>query len=244
MNYVLRGLHIFNHIAFVYFLIYIQNFWLLLLSFLVFQFIIVVGISGGLHRYLTHKSFKTSKFWESVMLYTSIFATVGTPLGWVGTHRLHHAYSDTEKDPHSPFSIGFLKSYLHIWNKFTIPSNVVKDIISNKTAMTIHKRYLEILLVSVFLLYIVNPVLGMVIYSIPAMLMFHSTAITNSINHKFGYRNFNTNDSSTNLMLPGWLLAGEGWHNNHHKNPSSPTFSSKWSEFDLTWHFIKLIRKQ
>ena len=244
MNYVLKGIHFLNHVALVVFLLYYQQYWLLCVSFIVYQFLLVVGVSGGLHRYFTHKSFQTSQSWEKIMLFASVPATVGTPIGWIGTHRLHHAYSDTEKDPHSPASIGFLQSYFHIWKPFVIPSNLVKDLMQNKTAVFIHKRYMELLLGFIILLYIINPMIGILVYSIPAVIMFHSTAITNAVNHRVGYRNFATDDSSTNMLLPGWLIGGEGFHNNHHKNPSSPSFSTKPLEFDLTWQFIKLIRNK
>ena len=244
LSYTIRLLQFLNHCTLIYFLIWCQSLYSLLwISFLIFQIIIIVGVSSGLHRYFTHKSFKTSIFWEKVMLWVSVPSTLGTPISWIGTHRLHHAYSDKTKDPHSPSILGFFRSYFHIWNDLSIPSALVVDIIKNKTAKLIHQNYLKILFCYIALLYFIDPILGIVIYSIPAVLMFHSTSITNAIGHTFGYRNHNTNDTSTNSKTIALLTGGEGLHNNHHASPNSAKFSNLKYEFDTSWYFIKTIRK-
>jgi stearoyl-CoA desaturase (delta-9 desaturase) len=200
-------------------------------------------VSAGLHRYFTHKAFTTSTFWEKVMLWISVPSTLGTPITWIGTHRLHHAHSDTNKDPHSPIFLGMFKTYFHMWNKITIPSAVVSDIIKNKTAKFIHNNYLKILFAYIFLLYIIDPVIGILVYSIPSVLMFHATGITNSLGHQLGYKNTDTRDNSTNSKFIALITGGEGLHNNHHAHPACPSFSTSKYEFDISWYFIKVIRK-
>ena len=243
LSIILKSLQLLNHIAMIYYIIntqvVYQNVWV---SIIICQLLLIVGVSAGLHRYLTHKSFATSKFWEIVMLWVSVPATIGTPLSWAGTHRLHHAFSDTTKDPHSPKVLGLVKSYLHMWNKITIPSALVSDILKNKTAKYIHMNYLKILTVYIITLYTINPVLGVLIYSIPAVLVFHITGIINSLGHGLGYRNSNTKDTSTNSKFIALFTAGEGLHNNHHAYPKSPIFSIKKYEIDITQYFIKMIR--
>jgi stearoyl-CoA desaturase (delta-9 desaturase) len=72
----------------------------------------------------------------------------------------------------------------------------------------------------------------------------HITWSVNSVSHKFGYRSFNTNDTSTNNWLIGLLALGEGWHNNHHAFPSSPKQGFfKWWEFDFTYLVILFLQK-
>jgi stearoyl-CoA desaturase (delta-9 desaturase) len=69
--------------------------------------------------------------------------------------------------------------------------------------------------------------------------------LVNSLNHlNVGYRNHNTKDFSNNHLFTGYLVAGEGWHNNHHNDPANPKFGEKWWEIDLGWWFIKLIRSR
>ena len=242
LNYTLKILQLLNHIALIYFLSEYELYYMLI-SLLIFQTILIIGVSTGLHRYFTHKAFNTSTFWESIMLWISVPSTLGTPITWIGTHRLHHAHSDTNKDPHSPRFLGLFKTYFHIWNKITIPSAVVSDIIKNKTAKFIHNNYLKILFAYIFLLYIIDPMIGILVYSIPAVLMFHATGITNALGHQFGYKNVDTRDNSVNSKFIALITGGEGLHNNHHAQPNHPSFSTSKYEFDISWHFIKMIRK-
>jgi stearoyl-CoA desaturase (delta-9 desaturase) len=242
LNLTLKLLQLLNHVVLVYFLVTFPTGYIWV-SLLIYLLIITVGVSTGLHRYFTHKSFTTSSTWEKIMLWASVPATIGTPISWIGTHRLHHAYSDTSKDPHSPNYLGFVKTYFHIWNKITIPSALVSDIIKNKTAKFIHTNYLKTLIAYIIILYTIDPLIGIIVYSIPALLMFHATGITNSLGHGFGYKNSDTGDSSTNSKLIALFTAGEGLHNNHHADPKSAIFSRNEYEVDLSQYFIKMIRK-
>ena len=73
------------------------------------------------------------------------------------------------------------------------------------------------------------------------VLVWHTTWSVNSVTHLWGYRNYATRDDSRNNLLIGFLAAGEGWHNNHHADPSSARHGHRWWEFDLTWHIIRLL---
>ena len=70
--------------------------------FAVFYAIQMFGVSIGFHRYAAHKSFKTSRFFEGVLMVTGSMALEGPLLFWVSTHRRHHRFSDEPGDPHSP----------------------------------------------------------------------------------------------------------------------------------------------
>ena len=59
--------------------------------------------------------------------------------------------------------------------------------------------------------------------------------------HTFGYRNYDTNDATTNIFPLGILSCGEELHHNHHKYPGNPNFAHKWFEFDLGWFYIKVF---
>ena len=85
---------------------------IILLGFVWYQIIAIFGPTIGLHRYFSHKQFKTvSNTFETISLFLSMLAGVKSPLGWIGAHRMHHKYSDTKNDPHSPTYKGF-------WNVF------------------------------------------------------------------------------------------------------------------------------
>jgi stearoyl-CoA desaturase (Delta-9 desaturase) len=65
--------------------------------------------------------------------------------------------------------------------------------------------------------------------------------IINGVGHAIGYRNFDTKDSSRNIIPLGLWIVGEELHNNHHADPKSATFRAKWYEFDIGWVYIKLL---
>ena len=81
----------------------------LILGFIWYEIIAVFGISAGIHRYFSHKQFKAGPLYEWIALYMVTLAGARSPIGWVGAHRIHHLYADTEKDPHSPDYQGWLK---------------------------------------------------------------------------------------------------------------------------------------
>ena len=73
------------------------------------------------------------------------------------------------------------------------------------------------------------------------VVVWHATWSVNSVTHVWGYRNYDTPDSSRNNLLIGFLSGGEGWHNNHHAAPSSARHGHQWWEFDLSWLTIRLL---
>jgi len=71
----------------------------------------------------------------------------------------------------------------------------------------------------------------------------HVTWAVNSVCHKWGYRNYETRDSSTNSWWVAFFTFGEGWHNNHHADQRSAQHGHRWFEFDPSWWFINLMAK-
>jgi len=216
---------------------------LFFVSYLIFIILCPIGISAGLHRYFTHKSFKTSKFWEKFMLFASVYATVGSSIAWVGIHRAHHLYADKHYDPHSPKD-GIFKVWTGLGHTDTkIPVSFVKDLLRDPTHRFIHDNYFKILLIPVALLFLCDPILGIFLYSIPATLALQTTSIVNVLGHTHGYRTYDTDDRSTNSWIANLISLGEGWHNNHHKNPANYTIKEKSNEWDLISMFIRKIKQ-
>jgi stearoyl-CoA desaturase (delta-9 desaturase) len=81
---------------------------------------------------------------------------------------------------------------------------------------------------------------------LPAVILWHAEAAINVIAHlpKFGYRNYDTDDNSKNSHLLAVLIAGEGYHNNHHKSPRNTNFAHKTNEYDITSTIVDLIKKE
>jgi fatty-acid desaturase len=237
----LRAFHLLNHIALIAGL-YFGELWMWVGSFLIWNIIGSIGISIGFHRLLSHKSLEVSEALEKAFCLIGCLATGGSPLSWAGAHRMHHAYPDGDLDPHSPKIKGAAKVYLHLWGQVNIKRKFVSDLIRSPFHCWVHRNYFLILTMWVAGLYTINPLVGIFCYSVPATFAFHSFGLINTLCHKFGYRNYETRDSSTNNWFVNIFTCGEGWHNNHHRYPGSYRIRRRRFEFDLSAFIIEVFR--
>ena len=254
LNLKIRLLQFINLLASVYGIYYltqnIEDMYLIIISYFIFLLMCPIGISSGLHRLFSHRSYTTNKFWERFMLIASVYATVGSSIAWVGIHRVHHATSDRKGDPHSSYEDGKLKilKLLSSWsglgqNKTKISLGYVKDLLRDPLHKKIHHHYFKIILIPVMILYLINPIIGIFLYSLPATLTLQTTSVVNILGHMHGYKLHETKDKSSNSWIANVLSLGEGWHNNHHYNPNNYSTKEKWWEWDLIGLFIKTIKK-
>ncbi len=208
------------------------------------------GIGLGYHRLLTHRGFKAPKWLEYVLTVCGTLALQGGPLSWVTTHRIHHAFTETDKDPHSPRG-GIFWSHMG-W--------IFKGGAQEHSPAT-HKRYSPDLHKDKFYLFLnnyywlTNVVAGLILFAIGGWTMviwgvffrtvwgWHTTWLVNSATHLWGTRRFETSDDSRNNPIVGILAFGEGWHNNHHAYPRSSRHGLKWYEFDINWIQIRVLEK-
>lgn len=225
-----------------------------------------VGIPITYHRLLTHRSFKTPKWFERCLVVISLCNGQETPARWVAWHRLHHNESDHQEDPHSPL-VNFLWSHFQ-WliyentntNKFGLYKKYAKDILSDPFYMWLEKNtYAGVAIfaahgVVIFALawLIAGLCMGFTMAAFQlacsvfvwgviarVVVMWHVTWSVNSLGHMFGYRNYDTDDHSKNNWFVAIISSGEGWHNNHHADQSAATVQHKWWEFDLNYYIIK-----
>ncbi|HTG56137.1 MAG TPA: acyl-CoA desaturase [Niabella sp.] len=212
-----------------------------------------------LHRYASHKMFTMSHFWErffygfTILLQGSSFLN---PRAYAIMHRMHHAYSDTEKDPHSPH---FFKDvwqmtmrtkdiYLN-YAKYKVepekpfqgnyPEWPLMDRISNMWSVRI------LFGIGYLLFYIFFATHWWMFLLLPVhffMGPIHG-AIVNWCGHKYGYSNYDNHDHSKNSLPLDFLLMGELFQNNHHKSPNSVNFAKKWFEFDPTYPIVLVLNK-
>lgn len=200
------------------------------------------------HRYASHGSFTMNKFWEG---FFHVFAYVTQGTSYMSArvygilHRMHHAYADTEKDPHSPQN--FTNFFSMMWhtrqmfadimnNKIEIEERFTKNLPDyqkfDKFAHSTFNRILWALIYIAF--YIVFAPYWWLYFLIPIHILMgpvHGTII-NWFAHKYGSQNFEVNNTSRNFMPVDFLMLGEDYHNNHHKFPSSANFGVKWYEVD------------
>mgnify|MGYP003625492293 CR=1 FL=1 len=103
------------------------------------------GASILLHRYYCHKQFKVPVWFETIGLSMLMVACIRTPIGWIASHRMHHAHSDSENDPHSAKHVGYWRVLFTTWNIPKIPMKYARDLYANKQLVFCHKHWLKIL---------------------------------------------------------------------------------------------------
>ncbi len=209
-----------------------------------------LGIGLGYHRLLTHRSFKAPKWLEYTLTILGTMAVQSEPYKWVATHRIHHQFTETENDPHST-RVGFWWSHM-FWIVKGIGQDhdeatfdkYVPDLLKDKGQVLIAKYFYLPIVISAILLFAIGG-WGAVLWGVVVRVIFgwHTTWFVNSLSHLFGKRRFDTNDDSTNNWFVALLTFGEGWHNNHHYQPTSARHGLKWFEFDMNWITIRIFEK-
>jgi stearoyl-CoA desaturase (delta-9 desaturase) len=205
----------------------------------------IIGVSLTLHRYYSHKSFEfKSAALKWVCTLVAILTGRGSPLGWVYVHRLHHAYSDQDGDPHSPHNLGFkLFGFRHIEDHSgKMKVFLVKELMT-KEQLFINKWYFAIILAWLVLLGCINISLIYFAWILPVMLVQLSQNCFNYFAHMHGHRNFETKDTSTNNIWLWPFILGDAWHNNHHANAARYETKVLWWEFDPVSALIAVIKK-
>jgi fatty-acid desaturase len=231
----------------IYFLVFHFSWLFVLYSVLGFYVLGIFGASIGFHRYLTHQSFKTSKFFDWLMIICGSLTGQGSPIFWVALHKFHHKNSDAESDIHSP-NRGFWNSVI-LWQiKKVQPIQAManRKMYTHPLIKFIHRNYYKFYWLSVLAVYIINPMFGLFFMSFGGwflIAMFENLGNYALHSKFFGYRNYDLPDSSRNVPLNAYITLGGGWHNNHHRWPGNYRFGEKWWEFDVSARIIELIKK-
>ena len=245
-NQTVRGLQIVNHLLLVggvAWAIYSANYHYLLTSLLFYWTVGILGINVGFHRLISHRSFKTNRIIEKILALIGCITTVGSPLAWAAIHRQHHRSCEKEGDPHSPYLIGNLKAWFGFWNLSSLSPRLIRDLRSDEFYKFLHKNYFYIILLYCIILAIIDPLLIIFAYAIPACLCLHSSSAIIVIAHRHGYKTHQLkNDQSRNSWIANIITMGEGWHNNHHAKPYAWTNWEKWWEWDIPSLIIKTIK--
>lgn len=223
--------------------------WQNLIVFLVFSYLVEsLGIGIGYHRLLTHRGFTAPKWLEYGLTTLGTLGIQNGAVEWVATHRIHHAFTETDKDPHSPRDGGIwshvgwiVRGRAQQHDEATL-QRYVPDLLKDRVHVVLSKYYwMTTVVLGIILLFAGG--WTMVLWGIFLRTVFgwHSTWIVNSIAHIWGSRRFDTNDTSTNNAFVALFSFGEGWHNNHHANPTSARHGLAWYEFDMNWIVIRIF---
>jgi len=213
--------------------------------------ITIAGVTLYLHRCQAHRALDlhpiVSHFFRAWLWMTTGMITKE----WAAIHRKHHAKCETEEDPHSPRIHGINKIlftgvvlYVKESHKLDVMEkyghSTPTDWMERNVYTPLNKWGIMLLLVIDIALFGLVP--GAIIYGLQlGWIPFWAAGVINGVGHYFGYRNFHTEDDSTNMVPWAAWIGGEELHNNHHAYPTSAKFSLRWYEFDLGWMYVKIL---
>lgn len=228
------------------------------------------GINLCYHRLLAHRSLRVPAWLEHTFAVLAMCCLEDTPARWVATHRFHHQTSDEQDDPHSPL-VSFLWSHLGwllVVNSGTHDVGAyerhARDVLKDRFYMFLAKRPLlgvYLYMAHAAVLFAAACGIGWAIEGtadaalrfglsflvwgviVRTLLVWHITWSVNSLTHLFGYRSYATGENSRNNWFVALMTLGEGWHNNHHVDPTSASVQHRWWEFDITYYTIWWLKR-
>ena len=211
-----------------------------------------------LHRYAAHQTFTMSRTNEKItFILTWIFqgANYLSAYGYGVMHRMHHAFADTEKDPHSPkYDHNLLammwrtkntyqdinKKRILVDDKFT--KNVPQWAKFDRIASSKISRIIWATIYFVFFFVFATAWWQWLFLPVAFFMAPIHGVIINWYAHVYGYVNFKVKDTSKNLLPFDFLMMGEAYHNNHHKYGSRANFGGvRWFELDFTYQIMRLM---
>lgn len=208
----------------------------------------ILAVTLYLHRAQAHRACAFHPWLEHGFRFWLWLTTSMRTDQWVAVHRYHHARVESADDPHSPWVKG-------IWTVLFKGAFLYHEAAKNteliqRYAHGTPKDWIEMQLyrpyqrVGIRLLLVVNTLLfgwmGIAVWAVQMLwIPLHAAGIINGLGHYFGYRNFQTQDRSTNIIPWAFWIGGEELHNNHHAFPDSAKFSVKWYEFDLGYAILR-----
>ncbi len=210
-----------------------------------------------LHRYGAHRMFTMNKFWERfffILTYITQGASFLNPRTYSVMHRMHHAYSDKLKDPHSPHNTSGI--FRMMWRTRLFYVRVLNYQMKPKPVFTKNfpewaslenfaegwaSRILFIIMYACLYIWLAPNAWFWLLFPLQLIIGPLQGAIVNWSGHKYGYQSFNNGDKSRNTLPLDILLLGELFQNNHHKFPLRANFAVRWFEFDPLYPVIRML---
>ena len=227
------------------------SWWEIVLYALVTTHITIVSVTVFLHRTQTHRAMELGAVPSHFFRFWLWMTTGMVTKEWVAIHRKHHAKCETEEDPHSPQVKGIDEVMWRGSELYRAESKNLDTIsrFGHGTPNDWIERnlYTRFSWQGVGLMLIIDVALfggfGAAVWAVQmAWIPFWAAGVVNGIGHFWGYRNFEAQDASTNLVPWGIIIGGEELHNNHHTYPTSAKFSVKKYEFDIGWVYISMLQ--
>ena len=212
---------------------------------LAFYFGRMVWVSIVYHRYFSHRTFKTSRWFQAVLAFGAQTALQRGVLWWAAHHRHHHKHSDQPEDVHSPRQDGFWFSHLG-WSTSReserFDGSSVKDLAKYPELRWLNKHKHTPGVILAVVLFLIGGAHALVWgFFVSTVILWHGTFTINSLSHVIGSRRYATNDDSKNNWLLALITLGEGWHNNHHHYMTSCRQGFRWYEVDLSYYGLRVL---
>jgi stearoyl-CoA desaturase (Delta-9 desaturase) len=217
---------------------------------LVMTHITILCVTLFLHRSQAHRAVVFNPVISHFMRAWLWLTTGMVTRQWVAIHRKHHQRSDQEGDPHSPQVYGIWRVLFGgalLYHQASKDTAMVEQLgIGTPDDWVEHNVYAKHSRLGIMIMLFINCAVfgwvGLLIWAIQMLwIPIWAAGVINGLGHWWGYRNYDTKDTSRNLLPWGIWIGGEELHNNHHKNGASARLSTKWFEFDEGWLVIRLL---
>ncbi|RPI41117.1 MAG: acyl-CoA desaturase, partial [Betaproteobacteria bacterium] len=204
----------------------------------------IASVTIFLHRHQAHRALELHPVASHFFRFWLWLTTGMVTKEWAAIHRKHHAKCETAEDPHSPIIYGIRKVLLEGTELYRAESKnretmeryghgTPDDWLERNLYSKYSARGIVVLLVLNLVLF--GPI-GATMWAVQMLwIPFFAAGVINGLGHYWGYRNFQSADTSTNIVPWGILIGGEELHNNHHAYATSAKLSNKWYEFDIGW---------
>ncbi len=222
-----------------------------LIALLVLVQITIAGVTLYLHRCQAHRALELHPIVSHFFRFWLWLTTGMITKEWAAIHRKHHAKCETAEDPHSPQVLGINRVLFAGVTLYVKESHVAEtmqryghgtpdDWLERHVYTPWHKLGIVVMASADVALFGLVP--GLLMFGIQmAWIPFWAAGVINGIGHFWGYRKFQTEDASTNIVPVAAWIGGEELHNNHHAFPTSAKFSVQWYEFDIGWLYISVL---
>ena len=229
-----------------------------------FYFLTGLGVTVGFHRYFTHGSFKAKRPLRIALAVIGSTAFQGGVIGWVADHRRHHAFSDKEGDPHSPWLFGttpaaLAKGFWHAHTGWlfgrdrTNSARFAPDLLADRDIARISRQFVIWTIVSLLAPALLGGLLTLSWWGaltaffwaglVRVAVLHHVTWSINSICHMIGERPFASRDRAANVWPLAILSMGESWHNLHHADPTCARHGVQRGQIDMSARLIWVFEK-
>lgn len=225
--------------------------WGLVVYTLVVTHITIIAVTVFLHRCQAHRALDLHPVASHFFRFWLWLTTGMITKEWAAIHRKHHAKCESVEDPHSPQIVGIRKVLLEGTELYRKESRNLETLErygrGTPDDWIEEKLYTRHSKIGVAIMLVMNVVLfgaiGLTIWAVQMLwIPFLAAGVINGLGHYWGYRNFQPEDASTNIVPWGILIGGEELHNNHHAYATSARLSNRWYEFDIGWFYIRLMQ--